>query len=172
MDRFYMSNSPFIKITRKIGARLISHIQGVKAYRKLAKRLVKEAMLYQWESWQDSGRRIFALNKKGFIGRVTISNSSEIKSLYQGWWISDMWVKWRYRGLGIASRLTEMVCDFAADAGASEVNLLVYKENKVAITLYQKLGFHFASVPRIDRQLRREARKFGRQQLIMKKTLS
>jgi len=172
MDRFYMSTLPFIKINRKIVARLISHVQGVRVYRKLAKRLVKEAILYKWESWQDSGRRIFAMNKKGSIGRVTIGNSSEINSLYQGWWISDMWVDWRYRGLGVGSRLTEMVCDFAAGAGASEVSLLVFKDNKAAIRLYHKLGFSFASVPRIDKQLRKEARKFGRQQLIMKKELS
>jgi signal peptidase I len=44
MDRFYASTSPFIKINKKMAARLIRRIQGARAYRKIAKRFVKEAI--------------------------------------------------------------------------------------------------------------------------------
>ncbi len=88
-------------------------------------------------------------------------------------WLVDfsMWVHWRYRGLGIGKRLTEMVCDFAAKHGASEVKLLVFRDNKPALNLYQKIGFYQTSIPRIDEQLREEAKKTRRQRIIMKRDI-
>jgi len=169
MDRLYASHSPFMKINKKIAARLIRRIQGARAYRKLAKGLVKETILYEWELLQDSARRLFAINKNSVIGSVTISNSSNADYLYQGWWISNMWVDWRYRGLGIGGHLTERLCDFAARSGASCVNLLVFKDNQAAIRLYQNSGFSLASITGIDKQLKEEAEEFGRQQIIMRR---
>lgn len=168
---FYVGISPFLTKVRRIGGRLLPHIQGFGVYRTLAKRLIKEEILYQWESSEGSGKCLLVKRSDKIIGRTTINNFLKTNSQYHGWWIFGMWVNWRYRGLGVGRRLTEMLCEFAAKWGASEVKLLVFKDNKPAVNLYRKLGFNQISIPQIDEELREEAKKTRRQRIIMKKDL-
>lgn len=158
----------FTKIKR-VGGELLSRIQSFKAYRNLARRFVKAEVFYQWEPSEDSGMHLLGKKNDIVIGRVTIRNSSGANSLYHGWLIFSIWVYWRYRRLGIGRRLTEMSCDFAAKHGASEVKLSVFKDNKRALNFYQKMGFYQVSISGINGQLREEAKKTGRQRIIMKK---
>ena len=168
---FHLRISPFLIKARRIGGRLLSYIQGFKVYRNLAKRLIKKEIAYQWESSQDSGRCLLAKRNDMIIGRPTISNFLKADSQYHGWWIFGMWVNWRYRGLGVGSRLTEILCEFARKEGISEVKLLVFKDNKPALNLYRKSGFYRVSMPHLEKELREEAKKIGRQRIIMKRDL-
>jgi len=166
---FYLKISPFLTKARRIGGRLVRRIQGFKAYRSLTKRLVRGEILYQWESSQGSTKALLAKRNNRVIGKTTII--LEPNSQYHGWWIFGVGVDWRYRGLGVGSQLTEMLCEFAGEQGASEVKLLVFKDSKPALNLYRKLGFYRFSIPQIDKELREEAKKTRRQRIIMKKDL-
>ena len=76
------------------------------------------------------------------------------------------------RGLGVGSRLTEMLCEFAQKEKASDIKLLVFQDNKRALNLYGKLGFYQTHIPQIDKELREEVKKTGRQRIIMKRDLT
>ncbi len=169
---FYLRISSFVIKVRRIGGRLLSYIQGLKAYRNLAKRLIKKEIAYQWESSQDFGRCLLAKRNDMIIGRTTIDTILEADLQHHGWWIFGMWVDWRYRGLGVGSRLTEVLCEFARKKEASDVKLLVFKDNKPALNLYGKLDFYQTRIPQIDKELREEAKKTGRQRIIMKRDLA
>lgn len=169
---FYLKISPFLIKVRRIGGRLVRCIQGFKAYRNLAKRVIRGEVCYQWEPCRDSTKDFLVRRRDKIIGRTTINNFLEADTHYHGWWIFGTWVDWRYRGLGIGSRLTEMLCQFAREQKASDVKLLVFKDNKPALNLYRKLGFYQTHIPQIDKELREEADKTGRQRIIMKKDLS
>jgi GNAT superfamily N-acetyltransferase len=160
---------PFIRKIRWIGSRLLPYIQGFKAYRNLAKRLIRGNILYQTESHEACEKCILVTRNGRLVGRITVNNFLEPNSKYNGWWILGTWVNWRYRGLGIGKRLTRMACDVAAKGGASEVKLLVFRDNKPATSLYQKIGFYQISIPEIDEQLREEAKETRRNRIIMAK---
>ena len=168
---FFLEISPFLTKARPVGGRLVRHIQGFKAYRNLAKRLIRGEIRYQWEPSQDSARYLLVRRRDKIIGRTTINNFLKADTHYHGWWIFGTWVDWRYRGLGVGSRLTDMLCEFAGEQEASEVKLLVFKDSKPALNLYRKLGFYRVSIPQIDKELREEAKKTGRQRIIMKRDL-
>jgi ribosomal protein S18 acetylase RimI-like enzyme len=65
-----------------------------------------------------------------------------------------------------------MLCEFARKEEASDVKLLVFKDKKPALNLYGKLGFYQTHIPQIDKELREEAKKTGRQRIIMKRNLA
>ncbi|MCK4648717.1 signal peptidase I [bacterium] len=171
MDIFYAKISPLIRRLRRIGGRLLRQIQGFKTYRNLAKRLIKGEIFYQLKSSEGSGNYLLAKRGNRVVGKTTVSNFLESNSRYHGWWIFGMWVNWRYRGLGIGGRLTKIACDSAAESGASEIKLLVFKDNKPASNLYRKMGFCQIFIPEIDGKLREEARKTRRQRIIMAKDI-
>ncbi len=169
---FYLKISPLLIKLRRIGGRLVRRIQSFKAYRNLAKRLIRGEVCYQWEPCRDSTKDLLVRRRDQIIGRTTINNFSKADTHYHGWWIFGTWVDWRYRGLGVGSQLTEMLCEFARKQKASDVKLLVFKDNKPALSLYRKLGFHQTHIPQIDKELREEARKTGRQRIIMNRDLA
>jgi ribosomal protein S18 acetylase RimI-like enzyme len=168
--------SPLMMRLRQIGGMFLLPVQGLKVYRMLVKKIIRPDFIYQWEETNDDFENSFlatlsAMRKKTVVGTVTLKDSRESNPLDNGWWISGMWVNWRYRGLGIAKRMTEMTCDFAANQGACAVKLLVFRDNKPALGLYKKLGFARISLPGLDEELREEAKKFCREQIIMKKNI-
>ena len=56
------------------------------------------------------------------------------------------------RGLGVAKRIIDEVCDWSEERGVSYFLLEVYSENETAVHAYEKLGFESLSV---TMQLRR-----------------
>lgn len=165
----YLQSFPLLK---RIAASLLPHIQGLKLYRNLARRFLSSRISYQWQVTESSGRCLLGKRNDVVIARVTVlHNCPQADSLYRnhGWWISGMWVHWRYRRLGIGRQLAEKACNFAGEQGGHEINLLVFRDNKPARALYQKMGFYPLSIPRIDEQLKREAKETGRQKIILKK---
>lgn len=57
------------------------------------------------------------------------------------WWIHSASIKRRYRRRGLMSAAVDAAIDLAAKAGASEVYLLVGKEDARALSIWQRLGF-------------------------------
>jgi GNAT superfamily N-acetyltransferase len=53
----------------------------------------------------------------------------------------SMWVRPSHRGLGIAAQLIAVVRDWAADAGAHELELWVADGNDAAVRTYAGAGF-------------------------------
>jgi ribosomal protein S18 acetylase RimI-like enzyme len=49
-----------------------------------------------------------------------------------------------YRGKGIAFQMMEHLHEVAKQRGAKKIRLTVYKENKAAVPLYNKLGYIFS----------------------------
>ena len=165
----YLKSFPLLK---RIGGWLLPHIQGFTAYRNLARRLIRPEIIYQWQAAESSGTCLLGKRNDVVIARVSLlHNSTEANSLYrdQGWWLSGMWVHWRYRRLGIARRLTETALTYAKEHGACRVRLLVFKDNKPALALYRKLGYSQVSIPGIDEQLKEEAAKIKREKIILEK---
>lgn len=167
----YARISPFFKYFRLIGSKVLRQVQGLRLYRRLAKRVIRGGIFYQSEIDGNSGIHLFAKRNGRIIGRTSVFNSQDGESHYPGWWIFGTWVFWRYRGLGIAGHLTKMACEAAAEGGAPEVRLLVFEDNRPALRLYQKMGFRQITIPEIDRELKAEAKRFSRQRIIMAKNL-
>ena len=166
---FYGVFSPVIISFKRIGSKFLPHIQGIKVYRNLAKKLIHSEIVYQWQAAEGSARSLLAKSEDKVVGVVTIKNILEFNFYHQGWWIFDMWVDWHYRRLGIGRQLTDMTCTLAAKKGASKVNLLVFTDNKPAINFYQKMGFYQTSIPKIDEELKDETKLTQRKQIIMER---
>jgi [ribosomal protein S18]-alanine N-acetyltransferase len=49
-----------------------------------------------------------------------------------------------YRGQGISSKIMDHLHEIAKKEGSDKIRLTVYKENKIAISLYNKLGYVFS----------------------------
>jgi len=57
------------------------------------------------------------------------------------YWIEALYVRIRYRGLGIASQLLALAATAAAVSGARVLLASVEPENKPALDLFTKMGF-------------------------------
>jgi len=147
----------------------ISHHYGAK-HRPEIERLTN-VLSEQFERTEDSDYCVIAMRKSRVVGSVTLTEFPESDSPYEGWWIFGLWVNWRYRGMGIGEKMVKIVLEKAAKDDASEVKLLVFKDAKRAIRLYQKVGFRQISIPELDRQLVREAEKSSRRRIILAKDL-
>jgi len=53
-----------------------------------------------------------------------------------------IFVDWEYRNYGLGRQLSEWTFRWADQLGMPEIRLSVYEENKQAVSLYQRLGFH------------------------------
>lgn len=120
---------------------------------------------------EDSGYWIVAKQKDKVIGGVSLTKFQESEYPQSGWWLFGMKVNWRYRRMGIGEKMLEMVTEVAAKNNASEIKLLVFKDAKPAITLYQKLGFRQISIPELDRNLQEEAKINLRRRIILAKDI-
>jgi signal peptidase I len=168
---FFAGISPLVIKLREVAGKLLRAIQGLKAYRKIAKKLIKEKILYQIGPFESSGNYLLAKVDNRVVGKVRIDSFKEGDSLYPGWWISGIWISWRYRGLGVAERLTKMIFDLAKNQGAYDIKLLVFNDNKAAINLYKKMGFQQIAIQKIDEELKRQAEMTKRQRIVMMKHL-
>lgn len=126
-----------------------------------------ETFARQLEGLDGWGSTLIASLKERTVGAAVIRRFPENEALYPDWWIFGMLVRTRYRGAGIGESLVRMALKKAAEESADSINLLVFEQNKTAINLYRKLGFHMASIPGLDDQLEKEVRRGERRRLIM-----
>lgn len=129
------------------------------------------ALYEQLKNPKHSEYWIIAKQKDKVIGGVSLTKSQESDYPHSDWWLFGMKVNWRYRRMGIGEKLLEMVTEVAAKNNASEIKLLVFKDAKPAVNLYQKLGFHQISIPELDRNLQEEAKKNLRHRIILAKDI-
>ena len=140
---------PFFVNGRRLAAYFVSGIQGIRGYRLLNRRLTRPDIRYRWQPDEDSVSSLVGEGQGRVIATLSLhhgagpdpSSTDPAGAFDEGWWISSMWVHWRYRGLGIGRRLTESACQYAASQGATEVKLHVFNDNKPALRLYQRAGF-------------------------------
>jgi len=155
-----------VVIARRWTARIVSGVQGIRVYRFLARRFLIRDVSYRWQPDEDSVVSLVAKEKGRGIGTLSLHKGAP----GEVWGISSMWVYWRFRGLGIGERLTEVACHRAALQGAAEIQLHVFNDNRRALGLYRKLGFTVVSeVATIDAQ--RVVAGSHRQRFLMRKSL-
>ncbi|MCK4942601.1 MAG: GNAT family N-acetyltransferase, partial [Candidatus Aminicenantes bacterium] len=86
---------------------------------------------------------------------------------YTGYWLSDLHIRLRYRGMGLGEQLTRKVISHADENGAKELWLLVRENNRPALTLYKKMGFVKVDLPVFREILRKEKNTLGYKRILM-----
>lgn len=158
LDHLLAKSAPLLRVLRLKAGLSLRVIQGLSFYSKLLKLSFKPNIIYRKISL-DGGLRIEALSKEKIVASADINYFEPEEFSPQGYWISGMWVKWPYRRLGIASKLTAELCAFALSKNTNKVFLWVFNDNLSAMHLYRKLGFYLFD------NLKKE--QFKRQRIIM-----
>ena len=147
---------------RRAGMRLLAALQRLSWYRPLMRRLVgrwkcarrrrrrisRSANAGLWRATPASGPHsevttYIALAGKHIAGWYHLQrNDSE--TLMPGFVLTGLYVRLRYRGLGLARLSMQAFRECAADQGVHEALLVVDTTNKPAITLYRSMGFAVA----------------------------
>lgn len=89
---------------------------------------------FQWYLKEISKNRGFCfLPHKGskVIGSVAVKNFSENEITPSGWGVYNLFVNWRYRGIGIEKRLVELATQKAKEQGATEVKIVHFKKMRL-----------------------------------------
>ena len=102
---------------------------------------------------------------------ITISQFLARQDLYPDWWIFNLFVRFRYRGMGIGEDLSLLCVERAREFSAKQINLLVYEDNKAANNLYSKLGFRQTFFPKLEKRLEKEAISTDRRRIIMSRPI-
>jgi len=90
---------------------------------------------------------------------------------YTGYWLSSLYTKHRWHGLGIGAALSQTVIERARMEGAPVLDLVVYEDNVRAIRLYYKLGFEMHTLPELEPKSEGERASTGRRRVVMRKRL-
>lgn len=152
-----------LKIPKTICSPLLVFIQSFSLYRKAIKTIVRKKIVYECKMLSNSEVEFLAYTQNKKIGEVS---AIEAFANYEGWWIVDLWVDWRYRGLGVGSELVREACEYIFEQGAPAVNVLVFEDNLPAINLYKKKGFQRISIPSVDKDLVQEYSMTKRKRII------
>jgi ribosomal protein S18 acetylase RimI-like enzyme len=106
------------------------------------------------------------------LGSVLLVRHPQTGSVRTGYWLYNLTVRVRYRGMGIGAALTQRVIDQSLVEGATELALDVLEDNLPAIALYRKLSFEPVTAPTLEAQLAAGSQTSGRQRLLLKKLLA
>jgi signal peptidase I len=132
-------------------------LQGLRSYRWTMRALLSRCLAYyvgipegrRWISYQPisrrggdpialNGRRDFYLLAK--LGGTSVG-SLQVKAVAQGYWIENMHVRIRYRGMGVGSQLLALAAAAASRNGAPVLLVSVEHTNTAALDLFTKMGF-------------------------------
>jgi len=91
---------------------------------------------FVWEEPPSEGK------KSQVVGNVSLNRAPGSR---KHWIICNVVVQEQHRGKGIGRSLIQAAVDEAQDLGAAAAVLQVYKDNHVALQLYNELGFHGTS---------------------------
>lgn len=105
------------------------------------------------------------------LGYAELVHDCDEHSPWAGYWLSHLWVRSLYRGLGLGERLARHGIEQTQLRGAHDLLLIVSEENESSIHLYDKLGFERVVVSRIEPILHTELEKVGRRHVAMRKPL-
>ena len=126
----------------------------------------------QIKDLKEWGCQIIAEKKGKIVGSATITRFADEMTAYPDWWIFGVIVHPKYRGKGIGEKLVQMALQKAEEYNASRVNLTVFENNRAAIELYRKLGFHQASIKELEAILEEDVRQGKARRIIMSRDIS
>lgn len=106
------------------------------------------------------------------LGCTNTVHERDESSPWYGYWLKDLWVRPRYRGLGVGERLTRHGLEHAGLEGAPHVLVLVSEENELSIRLHQKLGFEMVTIPALEPTLILEFNAVGKRHFAMRRALT
>jgi GNAT superfamily N-acetyltransferase len=160
-----------LNFLRRIAARLLRYVQSWGMYRNLLNRSVANSIIYNVQKRESPAKKkprfstepfsqviaaevfvkglcqtfresyiISAALWKRQIGFVELTNSGRSQN-GADWWLVDLRVWPLLRGAGIGEQLVRRAITMAQDKGIALLNVLVKKDNKPALALYEKLGF-------------------------------
>ncbi|MBI4124815.1 MAG: GNAT family N-acetyltransferase [Deltaproteobacteria bacterium] len=104
-------------------------------------------------------------------GILTLTHPGDTIPPFNDYWIWGLFVRTRYRRLGLAERLMEKIFGVARGEGAKEVNVLVFEDDEKAKLFYQKQGFEPFEDAVIQKHLDQTDGDMGRRRLPYKKIL-
>ena len=107
---------------------------------------------------------------KSLAGYMELVRYPDEHPLFHGYWITGLYVRTRFRGLGVGKALVQQAIKRAREENASEIWLLVYNNRIPAVRLYQKLGFTIVSSAEIELMLENE-RSGAERRILMRRLL-
>lgn len=177
---------------RHLFAQLLVRIQSMKIYRRVAHILYsgysidvarKKDMdvVGKWFELSEEQKKerqseeftcLIARSGERQMGYVELVHRAADHPLYPGYWLCSLWIEPIFRGMGIGEALTQEVINRAQKDDAEGVYLVVWKENKRAISLYRKMGFITIDMPGLDAELERQWSLDGNQRIVMVRRFS
>jgi signal peptidase len=152
------------RVYRRMASRTLTAIQERSLYRHIAGKLVSRwincrflvpddadelSRIYPREA--NLRRMLESLGKDNFVigttlgsrltGAVTLSFLDEGTHPGSDRLLSGLYVRCRFRGLGIGERLVQKALELARQQNAKRIECLVFEDNKLALCLYRKMGF-------------------------------
>jgi len=118
----------------------VSCVQRLTLYKALASRFVMPDIRVDRPGGTEMAR-VIATVRGGYAGSVDVE-PRVVRGTRIGW-VSSLYVRVRYRGAGIATRLLAVVEDHAERADMRELWVELEKGKRAAEGLYRKLEFHF-----------------------------
>jgi len=137
-------------------ARGLQHLQGIGGYRRFMRMVLSRSFAYylgvpegsRWISYQPVSRGGNATLPTGHGDfhllaklRGTCVGSLQGKAGAEGYWIESLYVRIRYRGLGVGSHLLPLAATAAARNGAHVLLASVEPANTAVLHLFTKTGF-------------------------------
>jgi len=178
----------------RLAMSLLQRLQSLRLYRAAARQLVGGRVTYRPVQPADSsalarlyGRPSLTQNYDQLIahldaeagvillaclggrvaGAITVRRFPPEAVHYPDWWLFDLQVRLRYRGLGLGQGLVRAALAEAAARGARRVHLLVFAAQTPAIGLYEKLGFRRSTLSGLSASLAQETAAGSRPRLLM-----
>lgn len=181
------------RIARRGASALLRRSQDLGLYRAVGRRLaprfdIREAtasdlraLRRMWNSGESnpspseagdpSAVNWVAMHNSAIAGFVQLVHDGAPGTAWPGHWLFSLWVRGRYRGLGLGQTLTSRVIERAGTDGAKRLSLLVFEDDHRAIRLYGKLGFIPAVVAELEAALQAERLLNGRGRVVMTRDL-
>ena len=137
-------------------AQALLRLQGIRPYRQIMRGLVWRGFEYsigvqegsRWYRYERlcrdrpapelNGQQGFHLLAK--LGESAVASLHAVRS-GEEYRLEALYVRIRYRGLGVASQLLGFACHLASRSGAGRLLATVEAENSVTLSLFDKIGF-------------------------------
>jgi len=131
-----------------------------------------ERMVLDLAQLEPYGAYICAFIRGRIVGCVVVRDFPSDVTHHPDWWLFGLGVRTMVRGLGLGETLVRLALETAGGRGASKVHLLVDETNRVALSLYAKMGFVRAVIPALQLKLDEEAARGNVRQIVLVNQIS